>query len=195
VVGITGATGAVYGVRALEALRALGVETHLVMSKWGQRTVEHETPLSVRDVRALATESHGAQDQAAAISSGSFPVDAMLVAPCSMRSLAAIRHGLSDNLLTRAADVTLKERRPLVLLARETPLSPVHLENMLALARLGVAIVPPVPAFYNHPDSIDALVDHTVARALDQLGLDPEWHGRWTGTLTRLNGKVTDPSS
>lgn len=186
VVGISGATGAIYGVRALEALRELDVETHLVISKWGERTIEHETPLSVREVRELAGESHPLGNQAAVISSGSFKTDGMLVAPCSMRTLAAIRHGLADNLLERAADVTLKEGRKLVLLARETPLSQVHLENMLGLARMGAAIVPPVPAFYNRPESIDDLVDHTVVRALDQLGLDPEWAGRWSGSLGRL---------
>lgn len=184
VVGISGATGAIFGVRILQALTELEVETHLVVSKWGERTITHETAFSAREVRALATESYGAGDQAALISSGSFPTDGMLVAPCSMRSLASIRHGLAHNLLIRAADVTLKEGRRLVLLPRETPLSPIHLENMLALARLGVAIVPPVPAFYSHPESIDHLVDHVVVRALDQFGLDLEWTRRWSGNLT-----------
>jgi 4-hydroxy-3-polyprenylbenzoate decarboxylase len=186
IVGITGATGAIYGVRLLEALGDLEVETHLVTSKWGERTIEHETPLSLAEVRALASEWHAGGNQAAVVSSGSFRTDGMVVAPCSMRTLAAIRHGLSDSLIARAADVTLKERRRLVLLARETPLSEIHLENMHALARMGVTIMPPVPAFYARPTTLGELIDHTVARVLDQLGLDPEWSGRWDGRLSRL---------
>lgn len=183
-VGITGASGAIYGVRALQALRALEVETHLVTSRWGERTIEHETELTLAEVRALATTHHAALDQAAVVSSGSFPTDGMLVAPCSMRTLAAIAHGLADTLVARAADVTIKEGRRLVLLARETPLSAIHLENMQRLAALGVAIAPPVPAFYNHPRTIEDVVDHTVARALDLFGLEAEGATRWGGRLT-----------
>ena len=152
IVGVTGASGAVYGVRLLEALRETPVETHLVVSKWGQRTLEHETGRRLEDLRALADHHYGAGDMAALMSSGSAAIDGMVIAPCSARSLAAIACGLSENLIHRAADVMIKERRPLVLMVRETPLSAIHLENMLKLARLGVTIQPPVPAFYNEPD-------------------------------------------
>ena len=185
VVGITGASGAVYGVRLLEVLAPLPVETHLVVSKWGQRTLEHETGRSLDDLRALADRHYAPGDMAALMSSGSSAIEGMVVAPCSARSLAAIACGLSENLIHRAADVTIKERRPLVLLVRETPLSAIHLENMLKLARLGVTILPPVPAFYGRPESIDAMVDYTVARTLDQLGLRRESDARWQGGLGR----------
>ena len=183
VVGVTGASGAVYGVRLLEVLKATPVETHLVVSKWGRRTLEHETGRSLDDLRALADHHHGAGDMAALMSSGSAALDGMVVAPCSARSLAAIACGLSENLIHRAADVMIKERRPLVLLVREAPLSAIHLENMLKLARLGVTIFPPVPSFYNRPDSPDAIVDYTVARVLDQFGLRLDTAPRWEGTL------------
>ena len=171
IVGVTGASGAVYGVRLLEVLHETPVETHLVVSKWGQRTLEHETGRRLEDLRALADHHYGAGDMAALMSSGSAGIDGMVIAPCSARSLAAIACGLSENLIHRAADVMIKERRPLVLMVRETPLSAIHLENMLKLARLGVTILPPVPAFYNEPGSIDEIVDYTVTRALDQFGL------------------------
>jgi len=183
VVGITGATGAIYGVRTLQALAAAGVETHLVMSRWGQRTLEHECATSAAQIRALASIAHGEGNMGATISSGSFRTDGMVITPCSMRTLAAIAHGLSDNLLQRAADVTLKERRKLVLVARETPLSEIHLENMLKLARMGVVILPPVPAFYNRPASVDEVVAYTVARILDQFGIDSDEARRWDGDL------------
>ncbi len=184
IVGITGATGAVLGVRLLQTLGGCqGVETHLLVSKWGQQTLEHETAYSLQDVRAMAAVSHAAGDLGATIASGSFLTDAMVVAPCSMRTLAAIAHGLSDNLIQRAADVIIKERRRLVLLPREMPLSAIHLDNMLTLARLGVTIMPPVPAFYNHPQTVDDIVDHIVARVLDQLGLDAGGARRWDGRL------------
>lgn len=185
VVGITGATGAVLGVRMLQTLAELGVETHLVTSKWGERTLEHETSLSLADVRSLATVAHPTNDQAATISSGSYRTDGMVVAPCSMRTLGAMASGVADNLLCRAADVTLKERRRLVLLVRETPLSEIHLRNMLDLARMGVVVMPPVPAFYNEPETIDDLIDHWVGRALDQFGLDSGRVRRWSGQLGR----------
>lgn len=185
VVGITGASGAVYGVRLLEVLAPMPIETHLVVSKWGQRTLEHETGRSLEDLRTLADRHYAPGDMAALMSSGSAALDGMAVAPCSARSLAAIACGLSENLIHRAADVMIKERRPLVLLVRETPLSAIHLENMLKLARLGVAILPPVPAFYNRPESIDAMVDYSVARMLDQLGLRRESGARWQGELDR----------
>lgn len=185
VVGITGASGAVYGVRLLEVLAPLPVETHLVVSKWGQRTLEHETGRSLDDLRALVDRHYAPGDMTALMSSGSAALDGMAVAPCSARSLAAIACGLSENLIHRAADVMIKERRPLVLLVRETPLSAIHLENMLKLARLGVTIMPPLPAFYGRPESIDAMVDYTVARTLDQLGLRRDSEARWQGGLGR----------
>lgn len=187
VVAITGATGAIFGVRTLEALRQAEVETHLVLSKWGQQTVEHETGLKLAELQALASVVHGTGNMAATISSGSFRTEGMIVAPCSMRTAAAIAHGYGENLVHRAADVVLKERRRLVLVPRETPLSEVHLENLLKLARLGVRIVPPVPAFYNHPASLDDMVNHIVARVLDQFDIDASFARRWDG---RLNVKV-----
>jgi flavin prenyltransferase len=182
IVGITGATGMIYGIRALEMLREAAVETHLVMSKWAARTLVYETRYSVDDVRRLASRVYAPGDQGAAISSGSFVTAGMIVAPCSMRTLAAIAHGLGDNLIHRAADVVLKERRTLVLAVREAPLSAIHLENMLKLSRLGVVICPPVPSFYTRPSSIDDLVTHSVARLIDQLGIHVDT-ARWTGEM------------
>lgn len=182
IVGMTGATGAVFGVRLLEQLAALAeVETHLVLSRWARATIELETGLAVSDVTALADVTYAPQDQGAAISSGSFRTDGMVVVPCSMKTLAGVRAGYADGLLGRAADVVLKERRPLVLVPRETPLSEIHLENMLELARKGVRLVPPMPAFYNHPRSVDDLVDHVVTRILDQFGLPAPAARRWEG--------------
>ncbi len=181
VVGITGASGAIFGVRTLEALRALSVESHLVLTKWARTTVVHETGLALNAVEALATVVHHTDNQAACISSGSYPTDGMIIAPCSMKTLAGIRSGYSEALVGRAADVILKERRKLVLLARESPLSEIHLENMLALTRMGVVIFPPVPAFYNHPKTIGDLVDHIVGRLLDQFGLEMPGLARWSG--------------
>ena len=185
IVGITGATGAIFGVRLLQALRAGNVETHLVLSRWGQQTVEHETGLSLAQLRELASVVHATGNMAATVSSGSFLTDGMVIAPCSMRTLAAIASGNGENLVHRAADVVLKERRRLVLVVRETPLSEIHLENMLKLARIGVTILPPVPAFYNRPQTIDELVDHIVARALDQLGIPADFARRWDGQMSR----------
>jgi flavin prenyltransferase len=180
IVGITGATGAIFGIRALEALRRFtSVETHLVVSKWGAHTLAEETTYSLDHVRQMAAYSYAANDQGAAVSSGSFLTGGMIIAPCSVRTLAAIATGQGDNLIHRAADVVLKERRKLVLLVRETPLNEIHLENMLKLARMGAAILPPVPAFYNHPQSVDALVDHVVMRALDQFGIHLDLAERW----------------
>jgi flavin prenyltransferase len=181
VVAITGATGSIFGIRTLERLREFPVETHLVVSPWGARTIEHETSYRMPEVRALADVVYRPGDQAAAISSGSFITRGMVIAPCSVRTLAAIANGLADNLIARAADVVLKERRRLVLMVRESPLSQVHLENMLKVSRFGADIVPPMPAFYNHPASIEELVDHIVTRALDQLGLHSEATRRWDG--------------
>lgn len=185
IVGITGATGAVFGIRLLEALQAAGAESHLIVSKWAQQTIEHETGYSMKRVRELAAVFHEQGNMAAALSSGSFLTDGMAIAPCSARTLAAIAHGTGDTLVHRAADVILKERRRLVLLVRETPLSEIHLENMLRLARMGVTVMPPMPAFYNHPKTLDDMVDHIVARLLDQFGIDAAFARRWDGELRR----------
>jgi len=181
VVGITGASGAIFGIRTLEALHRLGIETHLVLSKWSRSTIAHETGMALADVEKFASSVHNYDNQAAPVSSGSFKTDGMIIAPCSMKTLAAIRAGFGENLLCRAADVTLKERRKLVLLARESPFSEIHLENMLALARMGAVVFPPIPAFYNHPKTIDEIVNHIVGRLLDQFDLDMPGVKRWTG--------------
>lgn len=192
VVGITGATGSIIGVRILHALRALGVQTHLVLSKWGRATLAAETDLGAAEVCALADHSYAPGDQAAPISSGSFRTDGMIIAPCSMKSLAAIRTGYGEGLIARAADVTLKERRRLVLVPRELPLSEIHLENMLALARMGAVIAPPVPAFYTRPSTIEHMVTHICARVLDQFGLDLPGVPRWgPPEATAVNGSVS----
>src|SRR6185436_13429188 len=183
IIGITGATGTIYGVRLLERLREAGVETHLVISRWGARTLLHETPYTREQVEALATVSHAPADMGAMISSGSFRTDGMVIAPCSAKTLAAIAHGFGENLIHRAADVVLKERRRLVLVVREAPLSDIHLENMLKLSRMGAVMLPPVPAFYNHPRTIDDVVDHTVARMLDVFGLEVRGAIRWAGEM------------
>lgn len=183
IVGITGASGAIYGIRLLERLRALDVETHLVLSRWGARTLVHETPYTVEQVQSLASHHYASNDQGAAISSGSFVTLGMIVLPCSVRTLGAIAHGIGDSLIPRAADVVLKERRRLVLGVREAPLHEIHLENMLKLSRMGVIISPPVPAFYTHPDTIAQLVDHTVTRMLDLFGLHTSDTPRWDGVM------------
>lgn len=193
VVGMTGATGAVLGVRLLEALRELEVETHLVISKWARATIQMETALSVNDVMALATRTYSDQDQAAAISSGSFRVDGMVVVPCSMKTLAAIRSGYGEGLIPRAADVTLKERRRLVMVPRESPLNAIHLENMLALTHAGATMLPPMPAFYNLPSSTDDIVNHIVSRILDQFGLDNTLTTRWAGTKVARHSAKGEP--
>lgn len=184
IVGMTGATGSIFGVRVLEVLRKHGIESHLVMSKWGARTLVHETRFTAEQVKALATISYADSDQGAAISSGSFITEGMIIAPCSARTLAAIAHGQGDNLVHRAADVVLKERRRLVLLVRESPFSDIHLENMLKLSQMGVVIIPPVPAFYNHPQTLDDMVNHIVMRALDQFGIHLDVTDRWDGSMS-----------
>ena len=183
IVGITGATGTIFGVRLLQMLYGSGVETHLVMSKWGARTLKHETQFGVKDVERMATETYPIGDQGAAISSGSFVNLGMVVAPCSMATLAAIAHGLGSNLIHRAADVMLKERRKLVLVGRESPLKEIHLDNMLKLSRMGVVILPPVPAFYNHPQNLEDLVNHTTMRILDQFDIHLDVMNRWDGVM------------
>jgi 4-hydroxy-3-polyprenylbenzoate decarboxylase len=183
IVALSGATGSIYGVRLLECLRAAGVETHLVLSRWGVRTLLHETAYSKEQVEALATKAYASADMGATISSGSFRTDGMIVAPCSAKTLAAIAHGVGENLIHRAADVILKERRKLVLAVREAPLSDIHLENMLKLSRMGAVIMPPLPAFYTRPQSLDDVVNHTVARLLDQFGIDAPGLTRWNGEM------------
>ena len=183
IVGITGATGTIYGIRLLERLRGAGVETHLVISRWGARTLLHETPYSREQVESLASAVYRPADMGATISSGSFKTDGMIIAPCSAKTLAAIAHGVGENLVHRAADVVLKERRRLVLVVREAPLSDIHLENMLKLSRMGAVMLPPMPAFYNRPRTVDDIVEHTVSRVLDQFGLDVAGAERWSGEM------------
>lgn len=183
VVGMTGATGSILGVRLLEALKDSEVESHLIISNWARRTIEHETSYTVKQVCALASVYHNSANMAAEISSGSFRTEGMVVIPCSMRTLGSIAHGNGEHLVHRAADVVLKERRRLVLVARESPLSELHLDNMLKLARMGATIVPPMPAFYNHPKSINDIVDHIVARVLDQFDIPAPFAKRWDGQM------------
>ncbi len=181
VVGVTGATGAVYAVRLLERLRAAGRETHLVASPAGLLNVHHELGLDRKGLEALAHTAYHPGDVGAAIASGSFATDAMVIAPCSMKTLASVAHGLSDNLLSRAADVTLKERRRLVLMVRETPFNLAHLRNMTAVTEMGGVIFPPLPAFYHRPASIAELVDDTVERVLALLGVPEAAPKSWQG--------------
>lgn len=182
IVGITGASGAVYGVRLLELFRATGqVETHLVVSTAGWMTLTHELGLSRRTVEAKADVVHGLKEVGACIASGSFKADGMVIAPCSMKTLAAVAHGMADNLLTRSADVMLKERRKLLLLVRETPFNLAHLRNMTAITEMGGLICPPLPAFYQKPQSIADLVDHSLARVFDWLDLPHAIAPGWSG--------------
>ena len=181
VVGITGASGAVYGVRLLQRARALGLETHLVVTPAGVLNAHHELGLDRAALDALADRSHAPADIGACVASGSFDTAAMVVAPCSMKTLAAIAHGFGDNLLTRAADVTLKERRRLLLLVRETPFNLAHLRNMVAVTEMGGIVFPPLPAFYNKPASIDELVDDTVERVLALAGIGSAAPRAWAG--------------
>jgi 4-hydroxy-3-polyprenylbenzoate decarboxylase len=181
IVAMTGATGAIYGVRLLQLLKETPVETHLVMSKWAARTLVHETSYTPEDVQRLATHVYPLGDQGAKISSGSFVTRGMVVIPCSMRTLSAIAAGQGDNLIHRAADVILKERRKLVLVAREAPLNDIHIENMLKLSRMGVVICPPVPAFYHRPQTLDDIINYTVIRILDQFEVHLDSGRRWAG--------------
>lgn len=194
IVGITGATGTIFGVRLLQILEGTGLETHLVMSKWAARTLLHETPYTAEEVQQMATHYYQSNDQGASISSGSFLTRGMIIAPCSVRTLSAIASGMGDNLIHRAADVILKERRKLVLMVREAPLSDIHLENMLKLSRMGAVISPPVPAFYNRPRSLDDIINHTVQRALDQFEIHMDVVARWDGVMKR-GGKVSITSA
>jgi 4-hydroxy-3-polyprenylbenzoate decarboxylase len=181
VVGISGASGAIYGVRTLEILRECGVETHLVMSRSAEMTLAYETPYKPRDVKQLASVTHPIGDIGASISSGSFPTMGMVIAPCSIKTMSEIAAGVTTTLLSRAADVVLKERRRLVLAVRETPLHGGHLRTMTALFDMGAIIAPVVPAFYNKPQTIDDIVNHTVGRLLDLFGIDTGMVKRWQG--------------
>ena len=187
IVGITGATGSIYGIRLLQVLQGSGVEAHLIVSRWGARTLIHETPHTIEAVRGMAARSYAVNDQGAAISSGSFLTLGMVVIPCSMKTLSAIAHGRSEDLLERAADVVIKERRRLVLCVREAPFSEIHLENMLRLSRMGVVIAPPVPAFYNRPRTLDDIVNHTVSRVLDLFDVHVDVAERWNGIMGSLH--------
>jgi 4-hydroxy-3-polyprenylbenzoate decarboxylase len=182
IIAITGATGAVYGVRLLQHLGAMpGVETHLILSDAAVLTLNQETGMQRRQVEALAGVVHRARDIGASIASGSFQSDGMIIAPCSMKTLAAVAHGLCDNLIARAADVVLKERRRLLLMVRETPFNLAHLRNMTSVTEMGGIIFPPLPSFYHHPRSIDEMIDQTVGRVIDLFGIEhalcPRWHG------------------
>ncbi len=182
VVAISGASGAVYGVRLLQRLReTAGIETHLVVSDAGWHNLQHELAMERAAVEALADQLHDVRDIGATLASGSFQCSGMVVAPCSMRTLAAVAHGLADNLITRAADVMLKERRRLLLMVRESPLSLVHLRNMVSVTEAGAIVCPPLPAFYLRPQSVDDIVDHSVARALDLLDIPQALATRWEG--------------
>lgn len=181
VVAMTGATGACLTISLLRKLRDMDIETHLIISKWAAETLKYETDMPIKELRELAFKSYNINDASAPPSSGSFQTDGMIVVPCSMKTLSAIRSGFGEELIARSADVIIKEQRKLVLCVRETPLSPIHLENMLALARIGVVIFPPVPAFYTKPESIEDIVEQSVGRMLDSLGLDSESFPRWNG--------------
>lgn len=179
VVGISGASGAIYGIRLLEELKARNVETHLIISNWGAVTIKEETHYTVEQVKKYADRVYGEGELDASISSGSFRHNGMIIAPCSMKTLSGIANGYTGDLMTRASDVCIKEKRRLILLARETPVNSIHLENMLKLSNLGVVIMPPVPAFYSHPQTLDDMINHTVGRVLDQMGLENELVKRW----------------
>ena len=183
IIALTGATGSIYGIRLLQVLADMpDIETHLILSPAGLITAEHETGFDKKSISVLADVCHRHKDFGASISSGSFPIHAMVVAPCSMNTLGSIAHGLDNNLISRAAGVTLKERRPLVLLPRETPLHLVHLRNMTIVTEMGGIIAPPVPSFYQHPTNIEDIVNQTVGRTLDALGIDaPDLVKRWEG--------------
>ena len=179
VVGITGSTGVIYGIRLLETLKQLNIETHLVMSEWAEKCITMETDHDLNYVKSLATQNSDELNMAANVSSGTHKTDGMIVIPCSMKSLSSIANGYDETLVARAAGVTLKESRKLILVARETPLTAINLENMLKLARLGVVIMPPVTEFYTNPTSINAMIDHIVGKCLDQFDIEHDLFTRW----------------
>jgi 4-hydroxy-3-polyprenylbenzoate decarboxylase len=195
VLAITGASGVIIGIRLLEVLRDIGVETHLVTTEWAERTIRIETDYSMEQVRDLAAHVYKADNQAARISSGSFATDGMIVAPCSMHTLALLANGLADSLPARAFDVAMKERRKCVIVPRETPFSTMHLRHLLTLSELGVTVVPPVPGFYSKPTSIEEIVDHIVARVLDQFGFETDLASRWGEGRVRAIRSVADGST
>ena len=188
IIGITGSTGAIYGIRLLEVLKKLDIQTHLVMSEWGEKCISMETDYRIDYVKSLATTTSDEKNMASSVSSGTHKHDGMIIAPCSMKTLSAIANGYDDALISRAASVTIKESRKLILIARETPLSAIHLENMLKLARLGVVILPPVTEFYTKPQSIEELVDHIVGKSLDQFNIEHELYIPWGNVA--LNPKI-----
>lgn len=179
IIGITGSTGVIYGIRMLEVLKKLDVETHLIMSEWGEKCITMETEHSVDYVKSLASSISDEKNMASSVSSGTHKVNGMIVAPCSMKTLSAIANGYDDTLVARAASVTIKESRKLILMVRETPLSAIHLENMLKLSRLGVVILPPVTEFYTKPKTLDDVVNHGVGKCLDQFDLEHNLYPRW----------------
>lgn len=181
IVGISGGSGAIYAVSLLKALEQLNIETHLVVSTMGEYVMEHECGVKLEDLKKMATYFHDNKNLAAPIASGSFKVDAMIVLPCSMKTLSGVANGYTDGLLTRACDVTIKERRKLILVPREAPLSPIHLENMLKLSKLGITIYPPSPGFYSHPETIEDMVLDLTGRLLDTLGIENSLVNRWKG--------------
>ncbi|MGD0319903.1 MAG: UbiX family flavin prenyltransferase [Nitrososphaerales archaeon] len=189
VIGISGASGSVCGIRALEILKELGVETHLILTEAARETIHLETNYKTTEVEGLATEAHGIGDIASKLASGSFRTDGMAIIPCSMKSLSGVASGYADNLLLRAAEVTLKERRPLVLVVRETPLTLIDLENMVAAARAGAVVLPAMPAFYHRPKTIDDLVNQVAGKALELLGVEHGFSRRWEGS-TRPNKRA-----
>lgn len=190
VVGMSGASGAIYGLRILEVLRDLGIETHLVMSDSAKRTIVYETDRRIDEVKQLATHVHELNDVGACISSGSFKHDGMVIAPCSIKTLSALAQSFNTNLLIRAADVTLKERRKLVLMIRETPLHLGHLRLMTQVTEIGAVLVPPLPAFYHRPRTLEDIIDQSVSKALDQFGLDLDLFSRWTGNEEREQART-----
>ena len=179
IVGITGSTGVIYGIRALEVLKKLNAETHLILSEWAIRCISMETSHTLDYVKSLSTKTYDDKNMAASVSSGTFKTDGMLVMPCSMKTLSSIANGYDENLISRAANVTIKENRKLILMARETPLSAIHLENMLKLSKLGIIILPPVTEFYTKPQTIDDIVNHGVGKCLDQFDLEHNLYKRW----------------
>ena len=193
IVGISGASGVVYGVRILQVLQGSGIETHLVMSDSAKMTLATESDLSVKDVEALATEVHNAKNIGASISSGSYKTMGMVIAPCSVRSLSEVAYGMTSSLLTRAADVALKERRRLVLMVRETPLHNGHLRALLQASENGAIIMPPVPALYARPESLDDMINHTVGRCLDLFDIDTDLAKRWAG-MGKSGAPTTGPA-
>ena len=182
VVGITGSTGVIYGIRLLEVLKKLGIQTHLIISEWAAKCISMETEFHLDYVKSLATNYSDEKNMASSVSSGTHKVDGMIVAPCSMKTLSAIANGYDDTLVARAAGVTIKESRKLILMVRETPLSAIHLENMLKLSRLGVVILPPVTEFYTNPKTISDIINHGVGKCLDQFDIEHDLYPRW-GTL------------